>query len=343
MIRVIYIVFCVIVCTPLYAQIKFATTEIREINDLLVNSRTVTKLEIIKKIDDDSTLVHIGYKLFSDTIKSRYPSALYDFIERYTLHISLLNLQDRKQKMQDDKVAFQVQSLWLINDSMPFFIESNTKEYSVTWKTLDGVQVAKIVFPKNFQLIYGLNLIESDLYFMEAVTTYTDTIYEQVKFLKCDVEAIDSTLFVERGRNFDGSSSVNSNKYFTISTDTNYVEPIKDTRALEAYLASISNFLTTENYDLNVTQKGYGYKNFNYSVPIQQVTAYCVHQNCEPYIGIEKDDGDTIKAIIIYENPDYNYNHLLCLDIPHNVLRNKHGDINCCIYSYIPTCNLKNK
>lgn len=341
--RILHIACCVLFSTSLLAQTKFATAQIREIDELLTNSRIVTNLDIIKQFDADSTLIHLGYKLFPDAIKGRHLSAIYDFIERYTLHVSLLNLQDRNKKMREDKVAFSVQSLWLINDSLLFSIESNSKEYSVTWENSDSVQVAKIVFPKNFQLIYGLNMLESDLYFKNAVTTYVDTIYEETKFLKCDVDAIDSTFFVERGHNFEGSSSVNSNKYFTISTDTNYVEPVNDIKSPEFYLASVFNFLTTENYKLNVTQKCYGYKNLCYKVPIQQVTAYCVHQNCEPYIGIEKNDGETIKAVIIYENLDYNYNHLLCLDIPHDVLENKCGEIDCRIYSYIPTYNLKSK
>jgi hypothetical protein len=343
MIRILFIVITLAFSMSLFSQTKFATAELQEINGLLVNTQKVPNLEIIKRFDADSVVVHLGYKLFPDTVKQVFPSPIYDFVERYTLYVSLLNLWDRNQKMQDDRVKFQFQSLWLISDSIPFTIESNTKEYFVTWRTFDSVQVAEIVFPKNFQLIQGLNLIESDSYFKNSVTTYSDTTYEQVKFLRCNVETIDSMLFVEKGHDFEGASCVNSNKYFTLSEDSNYVVAVEKTDSIETYLPSVFNFLTTENYNLNVTQTCYGNKKICYKVPMRQVTAYCVHQNCEPYIGIESDDGKVIKAVVIYENHDYNYNHLLCLDISHDVLKNKNGDIDCRIFSYIPTFNLKNK
>jgi hypothetical protein len=93
---------------------------------------------------------------------------------------------------------------------------------------------------------------------------------------------------------------------------------------------------------LNVKQVMYGYKKKTFDVPLRNWIAYCLKGGCELYFAAESLDEKEIRATVIAVNIAENYNHVIFVDIPLSVIRQRGGEIVARLESFIPMHNVQN-
>ena len=97
------------------------------------------------------------------------------------------------------------------------------------------------------------------------------------------------------------------------------------------------------NYSLRITQLCYGFRKATFEVPFSQWAAFCLNRGCELQYGIEEEmsNGD-LKMVVMAVNTTENYNHVMSMVIPAELIRTKQGTVEARLYPYIPTHNIGN-
>jgi hypothetical protein len=60
----------------------------------------------------------------------------------------------------------------------------------------------------------------------------------------------------------------------------------------------------------------YGFQAEDYEISLSQWISYCRNQGMALYFSVESESGDGLLALVIAENPDLGYNHMLSVAIP---------------------------
>ena len=133
---------------------------------------------------------------------------------------------------------------------------------------------------------------------------------------------------------------VNSNRYYLNTGDDKRI-PIYGEKYASESVVNLFQQLVNSSINIHISQNLYNYKRDNYTLPLRTFTQYCVAEGCRTYVGIEDENNDMVKAVVVYCNDFFAYNHLLYVEVDRKVLREQKGEINGVLYCYIPTHNLK--
>ena len=297
-------------------------------------------------------IVHLQYvdaqsfRLFSQKVKSDYPSVVYDFLERYLYELDSLQRKgiDIQQKIIDDKVVFIKGSVTTANKitvDMGVKIDLlEGKMYQVSWLNASGEVVLGICFPMQYELILGKpkNVIEKELKseIMKSseytITDYTDADFEILED-GCYTPKYNSNYYLE---------SLNTATYY-IKTSTDKYSPTFNNddkwhsaaNLLQGCISDISR------YTLFIKQNLYGFKYDSFSVPLAKWIGYCQKMKMTTYFAVEEEREDGIKALVIAQNPYLGFNHILSLIIPHNFVKSKRCVLKATLNAYVPTQNVK--
>jgi len=134
---------------------------------------------------------------------------------------------------------------------------------------------------------------------------------------------------------------INTDKFYIRSSSSDSLVPVY---SKEFPIETISNQLLSvidSDMNLDITQRLYGYKKRSFSLPMSVLADYCAATGCRPYIGIESADDREIKAVLVYRNNFFSYNHLLYMTIAVEDIAEKESRATADFYTYIPTHNLK--
>lgn len=336
----------------MWAQLTYATVELQEIGEKLARRGCTlsspgtfpmpsgTSFGFYElRMDEQGNVCHLGIPILNRELYNNNPSPIYDFIERYFLHMSLLTEKERKQYMESDHVMIDFSQIRQIDVSTSFQMASDEKGFQLIWEK-DGKNVCKMTFPKNIQLISGKNKKEIERDFLKGLNLMQGYMENINIPQESNVSlSTDSAYYIYKG-NYYILKEINSDTYF-VKDENSRLIPLYDTKYPSETISNLFNSLLTGEYKLQITQRMYGKEKITYEVFYHKLYNYCIHMGCQPYIGIESVDDKCVKAIVVYENDLYGYNHLLYVDVDLNVLRNKDGVINAELYCYIPTYNLK--
>lgn len=323
--------FLLFVQLSLFAQRQYATAELQEIGQLLDEHR----LPHIERIEPQTKMVtHLGLPLFVEN--SEYPySYIFRFIERFTLYAKLLPPTERRHLLSDNKVQMDLEKVAAVDSATDFSLNSDETTFYAVWPN------CKMSFPKDFHLIMGLNKKESDLFFQQRLMDYCNSHEKQtIKRIPIAMPTDSLSFQVEKGEYYI-IREMNSNRYFLNIGNGKRLPVFGDKYASE----SVSNMfqqLVNADFTIHITQNLYNYKRVEYSLPLSTFTNFCASDGCQTYVGIEEEDVDKVKAVVVYHNDFFAYNHLLYIEVERKVLSDQSGEINGTLYSYIPTHNLKN-
>lgn len=353
--RLIHILLAICFPAMATAQGSYATLKLQEIGNLLQQKgNAIGKCGIIPlkenhtfksyevRTDTSGTVIHIGAPLFARTATASAPSPIYDFVERYMLHMSLLSTHERNRYMADDKVEADLTAVAKIDSMCPFQIWNDEKGIHLTWSR-KGENICRIDMPKEIQLIYGKNKIEIEEDFIKQLITTQEKDTSVTKISYPSLEHVtateDSAYYVYKGGSYV-IKEMHSDTYFVKNSEQRLI-PLQDAKYPSETVSNLFHSLLDGEFILNVTQHLYGNRKISYRVAQNKLHTFCTEQGCKPYIGIESIEKESIKAVVVYENSEFGYNHMLYTEISPTVINNKQGEIKSHIYCYIPTHNLK--
>lgn len=329
---------------------RYATVILKETGDLLrshgvtVNAPGIynlpgkNNLKFEVRCDTFGKIIHLGIPVVNRELTRTVPSPIYDFIERYILQLRLMKVNEKERLMADDKVVIKG-DVYSADTICGFSMKSNGKMFSTAWEK-SGRVIATITFPVDYELITGHNKKEIETGFRKDVENYDDSnnLLDDRVCLS-DMITEDSLVYIQKNGYYI-IKDMSSARYYIKDADGDFV-PINSENFPAETISNLFEQIITGHYTLNIEQRMYGNRKQIYPLKLSKLTSYCRDTGCNPYVGIESTDKDTVKATILYVNQALNYNHMLFITAPIDVLRAKKGNINAFMYCYIPTQNVK--
>ena len=333
---IIYIIMCMAAILQTTAQTTFRTSELERLATAVSldaqalpegwSHPTASSLRLSVHTKD-KTIDHIGLCLFSDELRSVGKSPVFDFLERYFLQMkfppqskSLLNM------IRDDQFRFltgKPETIDVILTSDNFSFEYDHHRYHAAWSR-NGKTLLSVSFPVEYELISGENKIEAE-----------DNLQADIRSTKI-VQPSDAMPAL---KNDSCYSADFTNRLYYLNNEL-VVSPQHPIESAANMMLSLN---AQGSYALNMTQVSYGFRKTVFEVPLRQWIAFCQSRGCELYFGVENMDplGD-VDCVVLAVNTSENYNHVLTVRIPQNVIEAKEGTVEARLYPYVPTHNVLN-
>ena len=330
----LYIIMCMTVAQLSLAQPAFRTAELKRLATALrLDPQTLpegyshTEVSGIRLTihKTGGTIDHLGRQLFSDEVRIHSQMPVLDFLERYFLQLKYPPLTKTATMMvRDDEFHFlkgtlsTVDQLQLIDD---FSYSYDNNHYQATWSR-KGRTLLSVYFPIEYELISGENKIEAE------------------NNLMADVQQAVIPDQLERPQLLEEATYLSksfSNRLYRI--DGNLVA--SQWHPKETVANMMLSLQAASGYLINITQVSYGFKKTVFCVPLQQWIAFCRNKGCELFFGLEGiSNAGTVKAVLIAVNEQENYNHVLTVSVPPQIIGLQHGMVQGRLYPYVPTHNV---
>lgn len=288
---------------------------------------------------------HIGLLLFPQGYRELQPLPIYDFIERDLL-ARLTTPQETEDAFRQKwaRVHFNVgnaETALRIDTTTLFNSEYiDLKAYRASWETA-GRKILEISFTMNYQMLIGCDALELEDRFARHLVRYQS-------------QNLTSTLSSElpnKGTEYTFTNSyymspmVRNDIYYTRDNEREPWKLVNDTtRATK----SISNLMVATDCDneipLEITLDKYGYEVDSLFTDYRTWQQFCIKEGCTPYYGLKGKSNGIYKSSVFMINKIGGYVHLLSIDIPENVLKDKKNvKATARMYAYIPLYNVKAK
>ena len=284
--------------------------------------------------------------LFSDEMKTMKSPVICDFLERYLYEVNNSKRgYDFYQKMADDKVIVREGSfstLGKLSPATPFAIRRyEDKGYVVCWTDTTGTVLLSMQFPIQFELLLGKKKedlekdFKAELYAYPAEFTPTHP---------------DSTLVAVEDEPGIFQSTPTAHYYLKALNTATYFEQ-QDGQSRPVYSAdskwhSAANLFqgvieNADSYTLHIEQTLYGFQSQTLTVKLSQWLNYCREQRLTVYFGIEEERKDGLKVLLIAQNRDLGYNHMLSIILPDNFVEKRNAILKATANTYIRTDNVE--
>lgn len=308
----------------------------------IVRTNTLGLRDVLIERNQFGVVQQIRTPLFAQELRDNLPAQLADFIERYMLQLSLLSPADRSRQFFDDLTHLSPESPKFVDSLSHVQIDSNDKKYVFTWVSPKG-EIAKLTFPKSFELITGQNMQERERVFQEQLKAITDVpVIEPISYSEEQLEKNDTLDYYVHPGPYYIIKPMKSESYFQKSLDGVFI-PVLDENRPEETLRNIFCRVINTDLQLQINHYVYGLKKEPISVSLSAFDYLCRQTGCKPYVGIEKITNDgLVKATVLYENTELDYNHLLYVEVDTQTLVHRKGIVKGFVMSYIPTHSLSN-
>lgn len=295
------------------------------------------------RVNEWKEIEHIGFRLFSDTLKEAHPSPVYDFLERYFLEKNLYSDgSEEKIRLKWEKVLFVVGDeniIFNIDSTCNFsYSYEELRRYNVIWSKGQDI-VLQMKFDMDYQLLSGCSISELE-------TNFIRSLKRMPKLAKVPQKKInfpnETKAYTYTGSNFI-SPYIRNDIYFTKKRDM--WEPVASRKVLTR---SISNMmLDYANNDTLVAKlilRGYG--DYTDSVIVNYSHFISTHKNAgyDVYFGLKYKDEKNFSGTLFLVNKRAGFLHLLSVNAPIDAIEDKRNcRIEGEIFPYIPLFNVSNK
>ncbi len=327
-----------------------ATSLLHEIDSLLCKRGIAINAPGIYLIDnkaftvegfEDSIVTDIKLNIFSHEVKLACNPAICSFVERYLLYMYLLQPSSRQRIASDDNVIFKPRFSLGVDTTCDMSLSFKNNRYSLEWNKA-GKQVFSMSFPNQYELISGMNKIESgDMFLQQVIDAQKLSICDD--FIEPSIDELsiinDSSLYIKRG-GYYLIKDVNSDCYY-YRLSNGEISPVNSSLYPAETVSNLFASIVKGDYYLQVTQHLYSNKSKQFTLSVEDFIHYCRAMDCNIYVGIEQFDGKQLKATIVAENILLGFNHLLSIKLDRSILARKQGEIETDLFAFIPTHNLK--
>ena len=291
----------------------------------------------------DGRVDNIGYDLFSDFMRRESGQrVLTDFLERYFLLLNYPPIDHSvKHMLRDDRFKFVYGSLATVATLHPgdgFGYSTDDKKYVATW-TRDGQELLTVTFPMEYQLLMGVSKSEAEDGFEYELTRQLPAVRQQKEPDAATLTPATQPFYYTHEGGWYLRKTINASTYYCRKSDQRYQLVNDVSHPAETAANLMLSGTMAGDYQLDVTQVLYGFKNKQFSVPLKQWIAMCEATGCTLYFGIESVDYDEVCASVFAVNEQEYYNHVMSVTIPLTVIDNRQGTIKARLHTYVPMHN----
>ena len=153
------------------------------------------------------------------------------------------------------------------------------------------------------------------------------------------LQRVDRNLYVMDKGCYE-TESVRRQAYFTRSWKG--YAPVHDASLpAETVTTLLSGFTGKTRYTVQLRQRRYNYATQEVELPLSTLLEFCLSDpTFKPYVGIESQEGDTIKASLFLVSPALGYCHTFNFTIPKALLDRNTGTMTAEAYTFTPIHNL---
>lgn len=309
---------------------------------LIYNNRNITV------IVSNHEISHIGYAVFTPSVREALNSPVCNFLERYALEISLPLKRERSvtRQLDEDGVFFR-------NGDFSFFkqLENDTtynvsvdnlngKRYSVSWSK-EGKDAFSVNFPVEHDLLVGTEMIENERRIMQDIPKQSKKVrsFQLADSSLLKMNAWQNKYYVIPG-DYYYAKQLNSNLYFENSGKKGYCLFYNANFVQE----SLTNMMTTgaieNDYDLQIRLVKYGFVQDTIVVKLNQWINYCVDKGCFGYFGVNSIEKGVADCVLVMKNPNMGYIHSMRLSMDVSTLEDRKGFIDARLNCYIPIARI---
>lgn len=266
------------------------------------------------------------------------------FLNRYITELEQWNEPNISllQKMRDDKFVLlegALENLNQVNDSTSFsLVRYDNKAYEASWANGQDL-LLRVAFPIQYELILGMPQIEIEQHLQEYIMSAPQR--NVPKDGNIQLDSIAPNVYRSVPKQHYHIQSLNNSQYFQ-RTEDGKLQLIRDSAKIEYTIANLFQNGLEKTYLLQVSQSIYGFKHLDYTISLQQWLNYCASEHLTCYVAIEGMSDEAIQVLIVAENIDLAYNHLLSVLIPRKALGEVSGTLLVKLNAFIPTHNITN-
>lgn len=311
--------------------------------DVIMEAGVLHNKPLYANINDKGVVTHIGFRFFPDELKSKNKDIL-EFIERYFLELSCCSdYNQRSQKMQDDKFVFLLGNYpgcFSLVEGTDFKLSKvDDRYYEATWSK-DGTDKLSVAFPVSYELLTGMPLNEIQ-----------KTLYQSVKESPNSLQLVeDLTDMIKLEDNIYGTNPVKHyelaeliNRCYYLKNDSLEFSAIYDTCHFNYSIANLFHIPNLgHGRELQIKQNLYGFKSMAFTVGVSEWVSYCLNEGMNIYFAVENETIENIKAVVLVENKNWGYNHMLSVTVPRDFISNPTVKLTATLNAFIPTHNVQN-
>ncbi len=283
---------------------------------------------------------HLGIVLFQDEVREWFSPFVCDFLERYFLDLFLWNETSMEQKMRDDHVFFSSgipHDILNVSPSTPFSLTRQEGEnYLASWDLGDGRRL-ELHFPVDYELLTGMPQVEMERTLRASLERASGTFVPRP--LPSSWEVLDGDVQASLPFRHYYLAALNDRVYAERSV-SGECRLLSDNRYPALSAANLLLGYLDKPCRLIVRQRMYGFQVEDYEISLSQWISYCRDQGMALYFSVESESGDGLLTLVIAENPDLGYNHMLSVAIPAGFMEKDNLALKVKLDAFIPTHNV---
>lgn len=246
------------------------------------------------------------------------------------------------RKMQDDKfvvVNGMLENVEAFNDSTSFILNRyDNKAYEAIWLNRSDT-LLHVAFPIQYELILGMPQIEIEQHLQEYISQAP--LRKEISLNEIPFDSIAPNVYRSTPKQHYKLPNLNNCMYITLDS-AGVKQFVCDTTMLDYTISNLFQCGLGKEYNLQMSQSLYGFKQNEFSVTLQQWLNYCAAENLTIYVAIEENNAQWVKVLVVAENKDLAYNHLLSVAVAKELLGGTDGNLAVKINAFIPTHNITN-
>lgn len=297
------------------------------------------KHTIIIRTNQWNEVAHVGLKVIPDTLLEQY-GIVGEFVGRYLLELSLLPADQVAAKMRNDDVYFEngtcQQFLGLTSPDAVTLECVDFRSYRITWK--EKGRKRAMLFPMDYQLLSGCDLIELEHNYLRDLQRYPETF--RPPYLPN--EWLNATYSRKEGATFIAPDIRNELYFSNINEKQELVCDMLHPEWSARNIALSANAVgkDKESFMLELTLDRYDYDSSVLKIPMCQLVAFNEDERCVPFFQMKERNDDVLKGVVYFTNSKGGYCHLLYLEIPTDAIRQRGGTLKGRLFAYIPSHNV---
>ena len=351
---ILWLMLLVINIGAVNAADSFATARLREIVEQLPAVNTASlyagntyvfdyqKNKVAIRVNEWNEVEHVGYVLFADEVRENNFVPVCDFVERYFLELSLLPPSSVSQRLKLDDVVFengQLGDFLAVGKRADVTMQMmEFKSYRIVW-TVKGESMA-MIFPMDYQLISGCDIIELEKNYIRDITRYRK---KSSAAVAPDVPADYDKAYFMKSKGTYMAETVSHDLFF--QKNGGKWEMVCDPQKPEwsAYNLMLSPSSVGEddtNLMLSLELDRYGYESTSFDFPLSRWVAFCEEKEGTPYFIVKEIGNVSVKGTVYVPSERGGYCHMLSVEIPMDSIEKRKGTVKGRLYVYVPLHNV---
>lgn len=267
-------------------------------------------------------------------------SVVFDFVERYLAELQGMNATEQSSRMERDDVRItkgRIENLARIDDSSSLAFAEENNRYSLAVFNAKS-PIIEISFPASCQLMTGQNLKQLEDNLFVGLDNYSYRIVDTLTTEISELKPLHDNYYMKPGGAYQ-IDDINSNLYL-INSDGGLQLVFDADHPLESCHNLLLSELSPGEVSLELVVRKYGLKKEQRTLPLKLWLSYLKVLGCNIYIGIEEMGTNSIRVAFFAVNNIFKYNHVMNVEVPYTVFKDRKGTVTGDLNLFVPTHNI---